>query len=143
MYRIEITADTLAELAGKALSLAAKLNAGTATEEPAPVTGAVPAKIDPIMPEVAEAASSGPTPPATPTADASPASQPSGETAQPAPASEPEVTADTLRSLVLKLVAAKGRETCEEVLSRFGLAKASDVAPEQAAELAAALEDAI
>ncbi len=44
MYKIEITADTLAELAGKAMSLAAKLNTGTATE--APVAGATSAKND-------------------------------------------------------------------------------------------------
>lgn len=124
MYRIEITADTLSELAGKALSLAAKLNTGTATEAPAPVKGATPAKIDPVMPEVAEAA-------------------PAPEPTPPASASEPEVSADTLRALVLTLVAKRGRDACEEVLSRFGVAKASEIDPDRAAELAAALQDEI
>ena len=128
MYRIEITADTLAELAGKALSLAAKLNTGTATEAPVPVKGATSAKIDPVMPEVAEAA---------------PAPEPTPEPTPPASASEPEVSSETLRALVLKLVASKGREACEEVLSRFGVAKASDIDAERASELAAALEDAL
>ena len=44
-YRIEITAASLAELAGKVASLAVKLNTGTATEGPS----------SPIMPELREA----------------------------------------------------------------------------------------
>lgn len=43
MYRIEITADTLVELSGKVLSLAAQLNATAAT---------FVAPADPVMPEV-------------------------------------------------------------------------------------------
>ena len=55
-YRIEISADTLSELAGKAASLAAKLNSETSQQE---VAEAVPANPAPTPPApVAEASAS-------------------------------------------------------------------------------------
>ena len=156
MYRIEITADTLAELAGKAATLAAQLNTGTATEAPryvGPLTGEA-------EPEVAEAApspepqtsSSAPSKPVSntsngqPSAPSEPEAASSSDLASPAPAasaSDAPVDKDTLRTLVLAVVAAKGREAVEEILSTFGLAKASDVPAEQAAELVEALKGAL
>lgn len=136
-YRIEIAADTLTELAGKVMSLAVKLNGEVAADAPA-----APKK---------EAAKKAPADPTPAPKSAAPVeaieSQPTTPEASstPAPAASvsntPAISADVLRDLVLRVVAAKGRETCEEVLSRFGLAKASDVAAEQAAELVAALEE--
>ena len=140
-YRIEITADTLAELAGKAASLAAKLNTGTATEAPS----------NPIMPELREVAEAAPVDP-TPEADTStnvvsetteqPSPQPT-ETSPPASASEDDVPDfDTVVTpLVLKLVEVKGKPAAQEVLGRFGVVKASQLASERWQELVDAIND--
>lgn len=131
-YRIEIAADTLTELAGKVMSLAVKLNGEVAADAPAAPKkeAATKAPVDPTpAPKSAAPAEAIESQPTTPEASSTPV------------ASVSNVSADVLRDLVLRVVAAKGRETCEEVLSRFGLAKASDVAAEQAAELVAALEE--
>ena len=74
MYKIEITADTLSELAGKAMSLAAKLNTGVATEGKAwsPIKQEADVEL-----EVAEAAPENPTP--------APKSVPSAETSESPP----------------------------------------------------------
>lgn len=152
MYRIEITADTLAELAGKAATLAAKLNANTdgiwwqKTDAPQKLKKALDASFEQ---EVAEPAPVDPTPapksaPVAETTESQPTTaQPSTTPAPAASASDAPVDKETLRSLVLAVVAAKGRETVEEILSTFGLAKASDVAAEQADELVEALKGAL
>lgn len=143
MYRIEITANTLAELAGKVLALATQLHE-TAPEAPRYVG----LSVGEVEPEVAEAAPADPTPEAdTSTSKAAetteqPSPQPT-ETTPPASASDAPVDKDTLRTLVLAVVAAKGREAVEGILSQFGLAKASDVPAEQAAELVEALKGAL
>lgn len=146
MIKIEVTGNSIPEVADKLIAigssliaepevvkadesilrLAADLKAELETD--LAKRGLLGAAVDPIMPEVAEAA---------------PAPEPTPEPTPPASASEPEVSAETLRALVLKLVASKGRETCEEVLSRFGVAKASEIDAERASELAAALEEAL
>ena len=138
-YRIEITADTLAELAGKAASLAAKLNTGTATEAPS----------NPIMPElreVAEAAPENPTPApkSAPVAEAIESQPTTTETSStPAPAAQGDVPDfDTVVTpLVLKLVEVKGKPAAQEVLGRFGVVKASQLASERWQELVDAIND--
>lgn len=130
-YRIEITAASLAELAGKAASLAAKLNAGASTEAP----------IDPIMPEVREVAEAAPVNP-TP----APKSAPVAETTEsqpttPEPSTTPAPTAEVpdfdavVRAGVLKLVEVRGKPVAQEVLSRFGVAKASELSSDRWQEL--------
>lgn len=142
MIKIEVTGNSIPEVADKLIAIGSsliaepeaikadesilRLAADLKAELDADLAkrGLLGAAVNPIMPEVAEAA-------------------PAPEPTPPASASEPEVSAETLRALVLKLVASKGRETCEEVLSRFGVAKASEIDAERASELAAALEEAL
>lgn len=137
-YRIEITADTLAELAGKAASLAAKLNSeptvqgvAEAAPSPEPVTAAV------------ETASS-----PTTTATAQPEPNESSETAKSTDASSASSgSADVpdfdtvVTPLVLKLVEVKGKPAAQEVLGRFGVVKASQLDSDKWAELVDAIND--
>ena len=107
MYKIEITADSLSELAGRALALAVQLRGAT----------------DPAMPHVVV------------THVSKPAPEP---VAAPEPAPEPEQAPDTaerLRTLILATVATKGRETVAAMLEQFGVARGSQLSPEQAAEM--------
>lgn len=79
MYKIEITAETLAELTGKVTTLAAKLHTGSATEAPryvGPLTGEAEPEVTEkpkakktakkVEPEVAEEAPVDPTPSSPP-----------------------------------------------------------------------------
>ena len=125
-YRIEITADTLAELAGKAASLAAKLNTpdqGVWWEQ----TDA-PQKLkkqldEQSKEEVAEAAPAAPAPePEAPAADV------------------PDFDA-VVTPLVLKRVEVKGKPAAQEVLGRFGVIKASQLSSDKWAELVDAIND--
>jgi len=114
-YRIEITADTLSELAGKAASLAAKLNSEPSQHE---VAEAVPANPAPTPPApVAEA----------PVAEASASDVPDFDT--------------VVTPLVLKLVEVKGKPVAQEVLGRFGIIKASQLSSERWHELVDAIND--
>lgn len=135
-YRIEITANTLAELAGKAASLAAKLNS------------------EPSVQGVAEAAPVNPTP--DPQTSSSASWTPASDTSngQPDAQSEPEAASSTAPSspnvpdfdtvvtpLVLKLVEVKGKPAAQEVLGRFGVVKASQLDSGKWAELVSAIND--
>jgi len=115
-YRIEITADTLAELAGKTASLAAMLNSNVdngvalvSASHPVNATVGVPEDISPAALETVEVEA----PAAAPTLDYK---------SQVAP-------------LVLKLVEVCGKPAAQRVLDQFGAAKASDIAPERWPEL--------
>ena len=74
MYKIEITADTLAELTGKVTTLAAKLHTGSATERPVEQAQPVEAEkpkaakkaAKKVEPEVVEEAPADPTPSSLP-----------------------------------------------------------------------------
>ena len=131
-YRIEITAASLAELAGKVASLAVKLNAGVATEAPS----------NPIMPELREVAEQAPVDP-TQAPKSAPAAETTGSqptTAQPSstPATAPDF--DTVVTpLVLKLVEVRGKPVAQEVLGRFGVVKASQLGSDQWQELVDAI----
>lgn len=145
MYKIEITAETLAELAGKAMSLAAKLNTGTATE--APTRLRITAAGD-LVREVAEGAPVDPTPApkSAPTAEISESPQttpePSTTPATAAPASELDFDTD-VAPVVLRVVKDKGKPVAQEILSQFGVEKASNLDPSRWPELVAALQDAL
>jgi hypothetical protein len=147
MYKIEITAETLAELAGKAMSLAAKLNTGTATE--APTRLRITAACD-LVREVAEAK--------TPNAETQAAIEEveKGETVKSetveaaiAELNEPEALASELNfdtdiaPLVLQVVKDKGKPVAQEILSQFGVEKASNLDTSRWPELVAALQDAL
>ena len=122
-YRIEITADTLAELAGKAASLAAKLNTGTATEAPARTAPAPTPKPELVHTPVIEAPA--------------PAPEPEPE----APAADVPDFDTVVTPLVLKLVEVKGKPAAQEVLGRFGVVKASQLDSDKWAELVDAIND--
>lgn len=135
MYKIEITADTLSELAGKAMSLAAKLNTGVATE-----VVAAPKQ------EVAEAAPENPTlaPKSAPAAEISESPQTTEEPSTTPAASASELTFDTdIAPLVLQVVKDKGKPVAQEILSQFGVVKASLLDASRWPELIAALQDAL
>ena len=132
-YRIEITAASLAELAGKVASLAVKLNAGAATEAPS----------SPIMPELREAtitvtAAPHPVNPAVEVPeDISPAALETVEIEVPK-ASVPDFDS-VVTPLVLKLVEVRGKPVAQEVLGRFGVVKASQLGSDQWQELVDAI----
>jgi len=134
VYKIEITADTLAELAGKAMSLAVKLNSGAATEPAASKADFEQARrmVDeafPFLREVADPAPEAPAP-AAPVADA------------PAPAADaPALSFEKdVAPVVLRAVATQGKPYVEGVMTEFGVARASQLDAARWAELIDRLE---
>lgn len=123
-YKIEVTADSLSELAGKVLALAAQFQV---TQAEAPVAKAPARK--------AKAAEPAPEPVA-----------PEPEIVAPEPTPEPEAPAldfdKDVAALVLESLAVKGRDVVSGVLSQFGVAKASQLDEKLWPELIAALKDA-
>lgn len=114
MYKIEITADTLTELAGKAMSLAVKLNSGTATEPAVYVPPAEPVEINPVAP----------TPPVNSTT--------------PTKIEEvmPALNFDTdVAPVVLRAVATRGKPFVEAAMAEFGVERASQLDAARWAEL--------
>ena len=138
-YRIEITADSLTELAGRVAALAVQLQATTAPlayVAPVPVRDPTPAKTaakkiaaqmaaaEPVAEYVAPEVRENPVAPATPAA----------------------VVYDPVVDIaprVLAYVALRGRDAMLELLSQFGVERASHVPPEHHAELVALLDAAI
>lgn len=120
-YKVEVTADSLSELAGKVLALAAQFQV---TQAEAPVAKA----------------------PARKAKAAEPAPEPVAPEPDPEPAPEPEAPAldfdKDVAALVLESLAVKGRDVVSGVLSQFGVAKASQLDEKLWPELIAALKDA-
>jgi hypothetical protein len=116
-YKIEVTADSLSELAGKVLALAAQFQV-TAVEQPK--AKPVKAAKAPVVEEV--------------------------KTEEP---KTEEVKAPTydfntdISPLVLRVAAEKGRPAIAELLSQFGVERASNVPTEQFGELLNALKDVL
>ena len=135
MIKIEVTGNSIAEVADKLLAIGGSLRATPATQHidaPFKLNAIMPELIDEIVyvPDVVV----GPAPEA---AEVPAAPEPV------APAPEPEtpaINADALKQLVLSVVAKCGRDAMVGVLDTFGVVKASDVPAEQSAELVAALE---
>lgn len=125
-YKIEVTADSLSELAGKILAVAAQFQV---TQAEAPVAKAPARK--------AKAAEPAPEPEAP---------EPEAPEPTPEPAPEPEAPAldfdKDVAALVLETLAVKGRDVVSGVLSQFGVAKASQLDEKLWPELIAALKDA-
>lgn len=125
-YKIEVTADSLSELAGKILAVAAQFQV---TQAEAPVAKAPARK--------AKAAEPAPEPEAP---------EPEAPEPTPEPAPEPEAPAldfdKDVAALVLESLAVKGRDVVSGVLSQFGVAKASQLDEKLWPELIAALKDA-
>lgn len=152
-YRIEVTAGSLTELAGRLLELAAQFNttvvmapAFSSTGGNAEATEGKPKKSRAAKQDTAEAGATS----ASEAAEAAPDTAGNGTTATPAVSpSEPEPAAKPLdfhndvAPLVIALVEAKGPSAIEAVLAEFGVARASQVPAEQHQELFDALTAAL
>ena len=129
-YKVEVTADSLSELAGKVLALAAQFQV---TQAEAPVAKAPARK--------AKAAEPAPEPVAP-----EPDPEPEAVAPEPEPTPEPEAAAldfdKDVAALVLETLAVKGRDVVSGILSQFGVAKASQLDEKLWPELVAALKDA-
>ena len=146
-YRIEITADSLSELAGRVLALSVQLQTTTAPVAyvpPVPVKDAAPAKTaaKKIAALIAEATA----PETVPEPAAEPVTEPVTEpVAEPvvAPAATLDFTSE-VGPLVLEYVAARGRNAMEAILHRYGATRASQVSvlllPDLIATLKAGLQ---
>lgn len=142
MIKIEVTGNSIGEVADKLLSIGASLlGSGTPSE---------PIKVDPVMPEVAEmAAAPEPANEATeaPSApDTSPESgtltSGTGPTAETASPTELNFETDVAPH-VLRVVKEKGKPAAQEILSQFGVEKASNLDPALWPELVEALKGAL
>ena len=131
-YRIEITADSLSELAGRVLALSVQLQTTTAPAAyvpPVAVKDAAPAKTaaKKIAALIAEATAPDETVP-------EPAANPVV-----APAAPLDFTTE-VGPFVLEYVAARGRNAMEEILTLFGVSRASHVSADLLPELLATLK---
>ena len=148
-YRIEIAADSLAELAGRVAALAAQLQAqqipvivhhvGKAPRKAAPVAEPVALVAEPVA-LVAEPAALVAEPVAeyvAPEVRENPVAEP----AAPA-AAEYDLTLD-IHPRILAYVKRHSREAVEAILAQFGAARASEVPVEHHGELVAILDAAI
>jgi len=125
MIKIEVTGNSIPEVADKLLAIGASLRASAAAETPRGVT-----KVEGNAPKsalVVEAIESQPTTPEPSSTPAPAASELSFET---------DVT-----PVVLAVVQTKGKPVVEEILSQFGVARASQLDPARWPDLVAALQD--
>jgi hypothetical protein len=131
-YRIEITADSLVELAGRVAALASQLQA-----QQVPVivhhVGKAPRKAAPVAEPVALAE-----------APVAHVAEPVALVAEPAaPAAvEYDLTLD-IHPRILAYVSRHSREAVEAVLAQFGAARSSEVPVAQRGELVAILDEAL
>lgn len=147
-YRVEITATSVTELAGKLLALAATMQAVPVD----PVMEEVKAASKPkkVKAEAAEQAPVDPTPgqptpeisaPPSDTSSAPKQEQTSSTSSNTEHPSEPLDFDKDVAPVVLGAVKVKGKPWVQEVLSQFGVERASQVPVEQLPELIAALAD--
>ncbi len=143
MIKIEVTGNSIPEVADKLLAIGASLQ-GIKTTMPHAWSDIKP-DADIIL-EVAEAAPVDPipAPKSAPVAEVS-ESQPT--TTEPSSTSAPAASASELSfetdvtPVVLAVVQTKGKPAVEEILSQFGVARASQLDPARWPELVAALKD--
>jgi hypothetical protein len=159
MIKIEVTGNSIPEVADKLLAIGASLRASTAVL-PIANGGTGAQTLEEVM-EVAEAAPVDPTPApksaetATVTESQPTTTEPSSTPAPAASVSEDEelevvdlpiatldIEAD-VRPLILKVVTARGKPVMEEILSRFGVTKASQIEPALLPELVALMQEAL
>jgi len=147
MIKIEVTGNSIPEVADKLLAIGASLRASAAVETPRGATkeeasvGNAPQKSNTsksVPPaEVTESQQTTTAPSSTP----APAASVSEELeVVDLPIAAPEVN---LRDLVLSVVEKRGKPVMEEILSRFGVPKASMVGPERLPELIALCNEAL
>ena len=129
MIKIEVTGDSLLEVADKLLVLGAKLKCVTPNAFPRGATKAEAEGNVPKSAPVAEVTDSQPT-----------TEEPTSTPAPAASASELSFETD-VTPVVLAVVQTKGKPVVEEILSQFGVARASQLDPARWPELVAALKD--
>lgn len=142
-YRIEVTADTVSELIGRVLALAAEFQTA------APVKGITTATSLPVAPKPKAAPAPEPEP-GIEEVEAEVVEEPAAPAPQPEPEPAPALAASSeidftaeITPRIVKVVADCGRERMAEILGQFGVAKASHLDPERLPELIAALDDAV
>lgn len=155
-YKVEITAATTAELAGKLLALAAQMANDHPHTDPvmpevkAADTAARQARKTKKAEEVAQEPAGEPSTSATstPTSDTSSENkqEPTSSTAPDTehPSEEQAVVLDFDKDVapaVLEAVRVKGKPWVQEILAQFGVERASQVPDERLGELVAALQD--
>ena len=125
-YKIEVTADSLSELAGKVLALAAQFQTTSMPEQPVtPKAKPVKAAKAPVVEEVKT-------------------EEPKTEEVKVEAAKAPTYDFNTdISPLVLRVASEKGRPAIAELLSQFGVERASNVPTEQFGELLNALKDVL
>ena len=159
MIKIEVAGNSLGEVADKLLAIGASLLATDHQRIRAKGAQAEARFTEADKVEVAEAAPENPTPapksaPAATVTDSRPTTEEPSSTPAPAasvsedeelevvdlPIAAPEVN---VRDLVLSVVDKCGRPVMEEILTRFGVAKASMVSPELLPELIGLCNEAL
>lgn len=141
-YRIEIKAETLAELAGKAYAFAVGVQSASRAE-----WSPIKAEAD-VELEVAEEAPANPTPapPASHVEETASSSAEEKVSSGPTEATSPagELNFDTdVAPIVLQVVKDKGKPVVQEILEQFGVERASTLDPSRWPELIAQLKDAL
>jgi hypothetical protein len=162
MIKIEVTGNSIHEVADKLLSLGAKLRYKSNIVEMANAAAVnMRAEYEAAKVEVAEAAPVDPTPapksaPAATATDSQPTTKEPSSTPAPAasasedeelevvdlPITAPDLEAD-VRPLILSVVEKRGKPVMEELLSRFGVVKASHIEPALLPELVALMQEAL
>lgn len=141
MIKIEVTGNSIPEVADKLLAIGASLQAAAAgVETPARKTTS---KKTEVMLEVAEAAPVDPTPApkSAPVVEAI-ESQPTTEEPSSTPAAAALDFDTDVAPHVLAVVQSFGKPVAQEILSQFGVEKASQLTPARWPELVAALKAA-
>jgi hypothetical protein len=143
MIKIEVTGNSIPEVADKLLAIGSSLLASNLGWSGVNV---VPDAAPDVVLEVVKAAPVDPTPApkSAPVAEVS-ESQPTTTEASSTPAlaaSASELSFETdVTPVVLAVVQSKGKPVVEEILSQFGVARASQLDPARWPELLAALKD--
>lgn len=120
-YRIEISADSLAELGGKLLAAAAQFQTVAAEQTHTSVTYSAPEVVEEINP-VAVA-------------------EPEIVEEAPAPETTSAISYEDIRAYVLRIAEAKGRDGAVAFLNSFGVTNAKDIDPAKYGDVAAAAEE--
>ena len=142
MIKIEVTGNSIPEVADKLLAIGASLRASTAVLPIA--NGGTVAEL-----EVAEAAPVDPTPapksaPVAEVSESQPTTTEPSSTPAPAASVSEELNFDTdVAPYVLQVVKEKGKPVAQEILSQFGVEKASLLDPTLWPELVQQLKDAL
>jgi hypothetical protein len=145
MIKIEVTGNSIPEVADKLLAIGASLQ-GITTTMPAEVAEAAPANPTSASKSAptADGLNSPPTTKEPSTTPAPAASAPEDEELE--VVDLPIATLDfetDVRPMVLKVVEKRGKPAMEEILSRFGVAKASMIEPALLPELVAIMQEAL